>query len=42
MFAEKVEEIVKKDEVDFDTALETAAKLHPKLAEAWRQPPVAG
>lgn len=40
-FAEKVEKIMENDEVDFNTALSTAAKLHPKLAEAWRQPPVA-
>jgi hypothetical protein len=40
-FAEKVEKIMADDEVDFRTALETASKLHPKLAEAWRQPPVA-
>jgi hypothetical protein len=40
-FAEKVTEIQKKDELSFEDAFAEAAKRHPKLAEAWRQPPVA-
>lgn len=39
-FAEKVEEIQKKDELSFEDALTEAAKQHPKLAEAWREPNV--
>lgn len=39
-FNEKVMEIQKKDELTFEVALAEAAKQYPKLAEAWRNPPV--
>lgn len=40
LFMSKVESIVEKDKLDFETALVEATKRHPKLAEAYRQPPV--
>jgi hypothetical protein len=38
MFAEKVNEIVEKDELTFDAALVEAAKRYPSLYESWLSP----
>lgn len=40
MFSDRVNEIVKNDNLDFNAALVEAAKRYPDLAEAWRTPPV--
>lgn len=40
-FSEKIDEIRKKDELEFEPAFNIAAERYPELAAAWRQPIVA-
>jgi hypothetical protein len=40
-FSEKVTFVMEQDKVDYNTALNLAAERYPKLADAYRKPPVA-